>query len=170
MRNYRKRKAQGKAQENKTPKASMSTDPTPTSIMCNYNQTNEYFQKNFIGNPVGYACDICDRSWHMDDLKEVKEKHISVLAPEFPDMDVAQFKECVTCTATLDRHEVPSLSSSIGFTYPLFTYSNTNPNLITFLTLILGIKFPQTFFIPLACILILPSNVTKSNQHSAWLS
>jgi hypothetical protein len=36
------------------------------------------------------------------------EQHISVLAPEFPDMDVAQFKACVTCTATLDRDQVHS--------------------------------------------------------------
>jgi hypothetical protein len=54
----------------------------------------------------------------MNDLKQVKEKHMSVLAPEFPDMDVAQFEACVTCTATLDRDQVPSLSSSNGFTYP----------------------------------------------------
>jgi hypothetical protein len=33
-------------------------------------------------------------------------------------MDVAQFKACVTCTATLDRDQIPSLSSSDGFTYP----------------------------------------------------
>jgi hypothetical protein len=45
-------------------------------------------------------------------------------------MDVAQFKACVTCTATLDRDRVSSLSSSNGFKYPLFIYSNTNPNLI----------------------------------------
>jgi hypothetical protein len=54
----------------------------------------------------------------MNDLKQVKEYHISVLAPEFPDMDVAQFKACVTCTAKLDRDQVPSLSSSNGFAYP----------------------------------------------------
>jgi hypothetical protein len=59
-------------------------------------------------------------------------------------MDVAQFKACVTCPATLDRVQVPSLSSSNGFTFPLLIYSNTNPNLITLLTLILGIKVPQT--------------------------
>jgi hypothetical protein len=29
----------------------------------------------------------------------------SLLAAEFPEMEVAQFKECVTCTATLDRDE-----------------------------------------------------------------
>jgi hypothetical protein len=52
----------------------------------------------------------------MNDLKEVKEEHISILASEFPDMDVAQFKACVTCTATLDTDQVPSLSSSNGFT------------------------------------------------------
>jgi hypothetical protein len=62
-------------------------------------------------------------------------------------MDVAQFKACVTCAATIDRDQVPSLSTSNGFTYPLFTYSNTNPNLITFLTLILGTKTHQSLFI-----------------------
>jgi hypothetical protein len=56
----------------------------------------------------------------MNDLKQVKETHISILAPEFPDIDVAQFKACVTCTATLDRDQAPSLSSSNGFAYPLY--------------------------------------------------
>jgi hypothetical protein len=32
-------------------------------------------------------------------------------------MDVAQFKACVTCTATLDRDQVPIISSSNIFTY-----------------------------------------------------
>jgi hypothetical protein len=86
--------------------------------MYNYNQANEYFQKNSIGNPFGYACDICDRLWYVNDLKQVKEKHVSVLAPEFPDMDTAQFKACVMCTATLDRDQVPSRSSSNDYTYP----------------------------------------------------
>jgi hypothetical protein len=52
-------------------------------------------------------------------------------------MDVAQFKACVTHTATIDGDQAPSLSNSNGFTYPLFIYSNTNPNLMTFLMLIL---------------------------------
>jgi hypothetical protein len=52
MPNYRKHKAQEKAQENKT-QASTSTDLTPTPITCNYNQANEYFQKNFTGHPFG---------------------------------------------------------------------------------------------------------------------
>jgi hypothetical protein len=45
-------------------------------------------------------------------------------------MDVAQFKAYVTCTATVDRDQVPSLLNSNGFTYPLLIYSNTNPILI----------------------------------------
>jgi ribosomal protein S21 len=69
MRNYRKRKAQ----ENETPQASTSTGLTPTPIIYNYNKANKYFQKNFVGNPFGYACDICDRLWYMNDLKQVKE-------------------------------------------------------------------------------------------------
>jgi hypothetical protein len=58
-------------------------------------------------------------------------------------MDVAQFKACATCTATIDRDQVPSLSTSNGCTYPLLIYSNTRPNLIKFLMLILGAKLPQ---------------------------
>jgi hypothetical protein len=61
-------------------------------------------------------------------------------------MDVAHFKAFVTYTATIDRAQVPSLSSGKGFTYPLFIYSNTNHSLITFLTLILGTKVPQLLF------------------------
>jgi hypothetical protein len=46
---------------------------------------------------------------------------MSVLAPEFPYLDFAQFKACVTCTATLDRDQVSSLSSSNGFAYPPYS-------------------------------------------------
>jgi hypothetical protein len=113
---YRKRKPQ----ENKTSQATTSTDPTTIPIIYNYNQGIEYFQKNVIGNPFGYACDICDKLWYMNDLKQVKEEHISVLAPEFPDIDIAQFKARATCKATLYKVQVPSLSSSNGFAYPLY--------------------------------------------------
>jgi hypothetical protein len=41
MLHYRKRKAEEKPQENKTPQASTSIDPTPTPIIHNYNQANE---------------------------------------------------------------------------------------------------------------------------------
>jgi hypothetical protein len=116
QRDYRKRKTQ----ENKTSQAFMLSNPTPTPIIYNCNQANEYFLKNFIGNPFDYACHICDRLLYMNDLKLVKEKHISILAPEFPDIDFAQFKACVTCTATLDRDQVPSLSSSNGIAYNLY--------------------------------------------------
>jgi hypothetical protein len=97
QRDYRK----CKAQEYKRPQESTSTDPTPTPIIYNCNQANEYFQKHCTGNLFGYACDICDRLCYMNCLKQEKKKHISVLAPEFPVMDIAQFKACVTCTATL---------------------------------------------------------------------
>jgi hypothetical protein len=68
MRNYRKRKAQ----EIKTRQASSSTDPTPTSIIYDYNQANAYFQKNFIGNPFDYAT-TCDRLSCVNDSKQAKE-------------------------------------------------------------------------------------------------
>jgi hypothetical protein len=65
MRNYKK----CKAQENKTSHAVTSTDPTPIQITYNYSKANEYFQKNFYGNPFGYVCNTCDRIWYMNDLK-----------------------------------------------------------------------------------------------------
>jgi hypothetical protein len=44
MHNYRKHKAQ----ENKIPQASTSTDPTPTPVLYIHNQASEYFQKKYI--------------------------------------------------------------------------------------------------------------------------
>jgi hypothetical protein len=76
----------------------------------------------------------------------VKSLYVSVVT-EFPNMDVAQFKACVTCTATIDRDQVPSLSTNNGSTYSLFIYSNINPNLITFLTLLLWTKVPHSIFL-----------------------
>jgi hypothetical protein len=69
MHSYRKRKAQ----ENKTPQKSTSADPTPIPIIYTYNEASEYFQKNFVGNPFIYACDIGDRLWYMNAIKRVKE-------------------------------------------------------------------------------------------------
>jgi hypothetical protein len=59
---YRKLKAQEKAQENKTPQASKSTDPTPAQIIYNYNQASEYFQKNFW---QGEVVRICQSYWRV---------------------------------------------------------------------------------------------------------
>jgi hypothetical protein len=135
MYNYRK----CKAQENKTPQASTSTDPTPSPIIYSHNQANEYLQKNFIGNPFGYDCDICDRLWYMNNFKQVN-KNTCVLDPEFPDMDVAQFKAYVTCTVTTESDKVPTLSSSKAFTYP--PYSTHLPPLDCICERVVAPKFP----------------------------
>jgi hypothetical protein len=58
---YRRSKTLEKAQENKIPQTSTSTDTTPLPIIYDYNRANKYFQNNIIGNPFGYTCDICDR-------------------------------------------------------------------------------------------------------------
>jgi hypothetical protein len=65
---FRKRKAKEKAQENKISQASkLLTDPSSTPILYIYNQANVYFQKNFIGKPFGYACDIFDKLLYIND-------------------------------------------------------------------------------------------------------
>jgi hypothetical protein len=66
---------------NKIKEVSTSTDPSsaPLLLLYCYSEASEYFQKNLIGNPFGYACDICDRLRYMNDLKQVK--NLSVLTP-----------------------------------------------------------------------------------------
>jgi hypothetical protein len=54
----------------------------------------------------------------MNDLKQIKEKHKSVSASDFQTLMLLGFEACVTCTATIDRDQIPSLSSSNGFAYP----------------------------------------------------
>jgi hypothetical protein len=57
MRYYRKRKPQ----KNKTPQTSTSIEPTPTPIIYNYYQANEYFQKMLLAislvMPATYVID-----------------------------------------------------------------------------------------------------------------
>jgi hypothetical protein len=82
----------------------------------------------------------------------VNSLYLSVVT-EFPDMDVAQFKACVTCAATIDRAQVPSLSS--------------NPNLITFLTLILGTKVPQSLIlVSWGGVRLSPLGMSATNWHT----
>jgi hypothetical protein len=56
-------------------------------------------------------------------------------------MDVIQFNACVTCTAT--RDEIP-VYQAVPALRTFFIYSNINPNLMTFLRLILGTKVHQS--------------------------
>lgn len=40
-----------------------------------------HFEKVFRGNSFGYACNVCDRLWFKNDLKMIKEQHLTILYP-----------------------------------------------------------------------------------------
>jgi hypothetical protein len=61
-----------------------------------YEQATDYFEKHFINNRFGYSCNVCDRLRFEQDLKQVTNYHLDILAGEFVDEDVSQFKVCAT--------------------------------------------------------------------------
>jgi hypothetical protein len=62
-RNYRSPKTQGKAQKNKTPQASTSTDPTRIPIIYNYSKPMNTFKRILLLIHL-VMLDTCDRLWH----------------------------------------------------------------------------------------------------------
>ncbi|GFY01161.1 uncharacterized protein TNCV_5076281 [Trichonephila clavipes] len=76
------------------------------------------FPTSFVNNPFGHMCDVCDRLWILRSLKPTKEKLLPLLSNIFPE-ELTDFKLCATCKNSLDSDEVPTLSRSNGFVYPL---------------------------------------------------
>jgi hypothetical protein len=66
-------------------------------------------------NRFGYSCNVCDRLWFEQDLKQVTNNHVDILAREFVDEDVSQFKVCATCWRSLNKQQIPGLSRSNEF-------------------------------------------------------
>jgi hypothetical protein len=73
-----------------------------------------------INNRFGYSCNVCDRLWFEKDLKQVTNNHLDILAREFVDEDVSQFKVGATCWLSLNKQQIPALSRSTGFVYPQY--------------------------------------------------
>jgi hypothetical protein len=89
----------------------VQTDEAVSDTQRNTCEILEYcdMSRQRLGKHISYATDESNNS-----AVGRGENQVSVLAPESPDMDVAQFNACVMCTATLDRDQVPNLSSSNG--------------------------------------------------------
>jgi hypothetical protein len=83
-----------------------------------YEKATGYFEKHFINNRFGYSCNVCDRLCFEQDLKQVTNNHLDILAREFVDEYVSQFKVCATCWLSLNKQQIPTLSRSNGFVYP----------------------------------------------------
>jgi hypothetical protein len=61
-----------------------------------YEKDTDYFEKHFINKRFGYSCNVCDQLWFEQDLKQVTNNHLHILAREFVDEDASQFKVCAT--------------------------------------------------------------------------
>ncbi|XP_075546507.1 uncharacterized protein LOC142579810 isoform X3 [Dermacentor variabilis] len=66
---------------------------------------------NFIDNPLGYICSVCDRLCHLRDIVSVNETWVPVLEQIFPEADVTTFSVCTTCQGSL-RKGVPTMGPS----------------------------------------------------------
>ncbi|XP_075546504.1 uncharacterized protein LOC142579810 isoform X1 [Dermacentor variabilis] len=58
---------------------------------------------NFIDNPLGYICSVCDRLCHLRDIVSVNETWVPVLEQIFPEADVTTFSVCTTCQGSLRK-------------------------------------------------------------------
>jgi hypothetical protein len=100
--------------------AGNSTDVSARNTKPRYEKATDYFEKHFINHRFGYSCNVCDRLWFEQDLKQVTNNHLdtSILAREFVDEDVSQFRVCATCWLSLNKQQIPALSRSNGLAYP----------------------------------------------------
>jgi hypothetical protein len=80
--------------------AGNNTDVSTRNTKPRYEKATDYFEEHFIDNRSGYSCNVCDRLWFEQNLKQETNNHLDILAREFVDEDVSQFKECATCWLT----------------------------------------------------------------------
>ncbi|GFT56779.1 uncharacterized protein TNCV_1268791 [Trichonephila clavipes] len=76
------------------------------------------FHYDFVKNPFGHKCDVCDRLGFLCSLKPTKEKQLPLLNNTFPEELAADFKLRATCKNSLDSDKVSTLSRSKGFVCP----------------------------------------------------
>lgn len=100
-------------------------DHTITSIPCepytNFNahkSAHKQFEKQFINNPFGSACSICDRLWFKNDITSISHEQEEIIRNAFPENNDNAINACKSCKQSLNRGNVPTLSKFNGFKYP----------------------------------------------------
>ncbi|CAN7980471.1 unnamed protein product, partial [Ixodes pacificus] len=77
------------------------------------------FETDFVNNPFGYVCDVCERLWHMKDLTPVSSamsETLSLAAP--PEWGETVARVCTTCKNFLVKQKIPLFSVTNGYRYP----------------------------------------------------
>lgn len=80
------------------------------------------FEKDFIENEFGHACDICDRLWFRKDLKYLQNNDatpkIEFIRTLLSNTTILKIKICSTCFTAIQKRHIPPLSVYNGFKYP----------------------------------------------------
>lgn len=80
------------------------------------------FEKDFVENVFGLACDICDRLWFKKDLKYLPNKdttpNIEFIRTLLSNTAILEIKICSTCFTAIIQQRIPPLSVYNGFKYP----------------------------------------------------
>lgn len=76
------------------------------------------FQRMFLQNEFGHACNVCDRLWFERDLIAVDTAIANFLIEHFPEEIPAQFRLCANCFKVCKSHRIPSMSKTNGYKYP----------------------------------------------------
>lgn len=80
------------------------------------------FQKDFVENEFGHACDICDRLWFKNDLKYIPNNdtgpNIEFIRTMLLNVATLEIKICSTCFTVIKKQRIPPLSVYNGFKYP----------------------------------------------------
>ncbi|CAN7979664.1 unnamed protein product, partial [Ixodes pacificus] len=77
------------------------------------------FEMDFVNNPFGYMCDVCERLWHMKDLTPVSSamrETWSLAVP--PEWGETVARVCTTCKNFLVKQKIPLFSVTNGYRYP----------------------------------------------------
>lgn len=98
-----------------------SSHNTPYSAYERNSTAHQQFQKDFIENDFGHACEICDRLWFKNDLKYFQNnnttKNIEFIRPLLTHDFTMEIKICSTCHAAIKKQHIPPLSVYNGFKY-----------------------------------------------------
>lgn len=86
--------------------------------------SNVQFKKIFLENEFGHVCSVCDRIWFRKDLKNITEKHSTVIKEWYnknlgqSEIKTSQWVVCSTCKRSLSKGKMPVLAKVNGFKYP----------------------------------------------------
>lgn len=85
-----------------------------------FERATREFNKRFINNEFGIACNVCDRLWFTNDVKPINASGMTILLGTGYFEFVEGFLVCQTCRCNLKQNKIPTMSKSNGFTYPIY--------------------------------------------------